>query len=188
LSLSAATVPVGYIVGSDRMTALGQSAPWLGSAPVSVVPASSVAADKMLGAGPVPLQILGLFPGMPAKNDPSLTGVLVDALFPLGAQRLPFGAWSMTCRPVAKCSSNLRFSVPADRAGGIDLRFTQTAPTGQRSTLSARMNTRSAGGAQLRRGYYLLGLRPGLWTKATTLNPAGPPDLSKLSLVVAVGM
>lgn len=180
--------PVGYIAGSENMRTLGQAAPWLGSSPLSVVPASSVAPDRTLVARPVPMHIHGVFPRMPGKTDPTLAGVLVDAIYPAGASRLPFGAWSMSCRPAGKCASSVRFPLPADTSGGVELRFTFIAPDGRRTKLNTRLDAKPAGGPQLRRGFYLFGLRAGLWSKPTILNPGAPADLANLSLVVSVGM
>lgn len=184
-SAAAATlVSAGYITGSSTNATLGASIPVLGSAPLSVVPASQGTADGRLANQQLSARVLGLYPAYPPA---SIKSVLLEVLFPAGGMTAPFGAWSCGSDR-RRCSSNVCFSIPISSSAAPAFRITTVSNTGAKQVFMNTLKTSpKTGELRLQRGYYLLGLYQGLWAKTMTVNPAAP-NSAHLSVVVAVGV
>lgn len=174
----------GYIEGPTDLDSLGRAAPWLGAAPLQVIPASSTVADGSLADTSVPMRVLGLYPSLPASGYQS---AFLDVLFNMKGKTTSFGAWSYDAKRSC-ASSNLCFGLPVSATEAPEFRLTTVDSTGAKRTSRTilRVTTR-ASDQKLRRGYYLLGLTPGLWSTSVDIDPSAP-EASHLSLVVSVGV
>lgn len=179
---------VGYVEGSDALDDLG-TVPY-GDARVR--PAAALASgDGSFAHGLTKATILGLTPGFVDGAHPAVKAVAVDALMPHPDRRvtepLPVFAWTLRTAPFQASNGTsyvvamgkdprLGFTVDVDQHDGQRYRSTSIFTPG-----------RDTGLPRLRRGIYLLGLRPGTWAGNAALPATDAPTWAdQVSLAVAI--
>jgi hypothetical protein len=178
---------------------------WWPEAP-QVIPASEVAiGDQGLVHTHVELLVHGLYPDTEAWWRQGIEKVELQVLYrsfdPLVEGPFPYLAWSYEGRPVPMPAQRVRFPVPIDETGSLELllrvRRVVAGPGGDPTIDAVGVEARRHAGAftvdwqtgrpKLQRGVYLLGLRGDTWTQPASLPEPGRRARRDLtSLVVSV--
>jgi len=186
---------IGYVDGSADFARLDRL-PWDASgaqraiyaAPLAVVSAAQlpVGDQRFAGHASARLTVHGLYPAAPAASR-GVDAVDFDVLFPspdpTSDAPLPYYAWSFRRSPW-NASPPVAFPVPLGLDGQLDIAL-RTVYRGDGSGLTRRALAGSPltehrfhgsftvdphdGRPKLQRGFYLLGLRPGVWDADTAL-------------------
>lgn len=195
---------VGYVDDSDRLPSL-RIEPWRrqGAGRLQVVPAAGMGlGDQSLAQRTVEMTVHGLYPALPPQRQSWFSAVVLTVFFPsddpLHPDPYPFYSWQAKLWPGPNVGQRLRFLVPVDRQGGLELvaELFDGWPTtaGQAAARVLRGGNGQApisspleltslygdftvdwyeGRPKLRRGFYLLGLAPGAWDAPWDLPGAG---------------
>lgn len=224
--LAASTISVGYLVESGELPSFdalswrpylsgadperGARATWISPYSWRVEPAHELGiGDQDLAGETIEVRIHGLYPAPPHRSWfesadlDVLFGVPADLAPVVGSGAvLPYFAWSLSPRSVPSPSPPVRFELPLDVDGGLDLRLRVTPGTGLQGAVrrggraSAAPAARpwssatrftidwAAGLPRLCRGVYLLGLAPGTWSTPVLLPGPGEPERPDLCSIV----
>lgn len=204
LDLPPAPLSVGFVEGSEFMPDVkghAWSALRSGLHPaemeprsrVRVVPAREVPiGDQMLASTTIEVKIHGLYPRTPiGRFDAADLDVYFPSPDPASPDPIPFHAWSFRRRPAPSASPPVRFVLPLEIDGGLELALTVTAlrPRGpaERRTYFTRFTVDwQEDRPKLQRGMYLLGLSPA-WEAERTL--PGPGERFQMDLLsIAIGI
>lgn len=168
-----ATTPkpeVGYVERSDDLDDLS-------IVPYGVNPVSPAEAlpngDRSFVGGLVKATILGLTPGFVDGAHAIVRGVALDALMPHPdrdvTEPLPYFAWTLSSAPL-RTSNSTTYTVAMGKRPRLGFTLDVAQHDGARFTSTSTFTAgRDDGSARLRRGIYLLGLRPGSWSRRQAL-------------------
>jgi hypothetical protein len=182
---------VGYLDETDQLALHYDRLPW--SIPkrmsaaepktITVLPAAGLdLGDQRLAGGDVKLTVHGLYPANPADCR-GVEALDLDVLFPPPDPALPvparFMAWSFRRHPL-NTSPPVSFRVPLGLDGRLDLTLrsvVEGAAVGAR-LIETKLQTSftvdwQADRPKLRRGVYVLGVRPRIWDAEVKLPGAG---------------
>lgn len=182
-------IPVAYLDGSAGAGSLAAAL----SGSRRAVPAAGMRTTRPLAAAASRVAVLGFAAASHAQRDSGFAKVLLDAHVPSPAQRdqtLPFYAFTFRRDPAASVSVPARMQVPAGRLLRMGFRMEAAeGAAGAAATAATTVftSTPQRGLPTLQAGVYLLGLRQGMWSSATTLPAAGDRAWAELpSLVLLV--
>lgn len=171
-----------------------------------VVPAAQVGlGDQNLVHTHVRMRVHGVYPDVDSWWRQGIEKVELQVLYrsldPQVPGPVPFLAWSYEGRPVPMAAQRVRFVVPIDESGTLQLLLrvrrvlagTSGASTSSPTTVVARQHAGTLtvdwqdARPKLQRGVYLLGLSPDTWSRASMLPAPGERARQDLcSLVVSV--
>ena len=190
---------VGYVLGSDLLSSYTgvswQNAGRPEDGMLEVVPAVAIEAEAREYAL-ARVRVAGLYPHPEALGS---LGLALTVLMPADGGTAPFYPWGVRAGTVRQVSPPIGFEVPLLADGGLELLLEVREASSQLArgarpragglrTYGARFTSRGEKGVpRLRRGFYLLGTRWGMWEAPTLLPPADkPPRLDRVSVVLAV--
>lgn len=182
-------IPVAYVEGSagagSLPVALAGSRRALPAAGMRPAQANATAASRV--------SVLGFAAAAHAQRESGFAKVLLDAHVPSPARRdetLPVYAFTYRRDPAVSVSMPAKMLVASGRSLRIGFRMEAAqGVAGAESSAATTVFTSSArrGLPTLQAGVYLLGLRAGMWSSATTLPAADDPAWAELpSLVLLV--
>jgi hypothetical protein len=163
---------------------------------IEIAPADTTPADTSLAGQWAAVRVHGIYPGLAPPDYKNFRSLALIHWHSVGAGReTPVLAWGARRIPGPSTGSPVSYPYRLDDKG---LRFTvevfspvpgrkSSAPVEVPSRVFNGSLTTELPGAGLRRGVYLLGLEPGLWSAGGLLLPPDDPlSLAQSSIVVSV--
>lgn len=203
------SLSVGYLEGSDLFSSF-DVAPWekvdangedVESALLDVYPAVELpAGDPSFGWESAEVTVFGLYPPLAENEKQHILRAALEVTYriedPTVEAPLSFLAWAYSRNPVANAGCGIRFVAPVDRDRGLSLvlhvedlrpRYARRPPFPPARSLRADFTVNlESGRPKLRRGVYLLGLRPGMFDRPLSLSAGEAAQAANEALVLAI--